>query len=202
MSNQDVPHGFKPVGPILRANLYAVPTAPTINICVNDIVANDNSAVTSKHLGSGLAVYDGAVLSSTPGDEQKILGGVLACFDENMFPVQYIAPAEVGDGTVAGYVLVADHPDQLYEAQGDGAFTLADLNLNYPIVSATLCAPNTYTKLSTQEIDGDGGAVTTTIPIRIHRMAYPDKDVISAAGCRMICSINPDCHYFGAAVML
>jgi hypothetical protein len=203
MANKDIPHGFVPWGEVLRARYYPVPTAPTINICVGDIVASDLSTINSAKLGYVLSVYDAAVLSATPGDEQKALGSVLACFDEDMFPIQYIAATRVGDSTTAGYVLVADHPDQQYEAQGDGVFTAADLNLNYAITSATLCAPSTFTGLSTQEITAaSGNAVTTTIPIRIYGQAYPGEDVISAAGCRMICQINPDCHHFGAAVML
>jgi len=202
MANKDRPFGFIPWGPVLRARMYAVPTAPTINICVGDVVANDNTGLVSGKLGLSLAVYDTAVLSATPGDEYKILGVVLACFDEDLDPVQYIAAAEVGDSTVAGYVLIADHPSQQLVAQGDGEFTDADLNLNFSIVSATLCAPDTYTGLSTQEIDADSGAVTTTIPIRIVGQAYPEDDSHASAGCRMICQFNPDCHMYGSFVML
>lgn len=207
MANKDVPHGFKPWDGVLRARLYAVPTAPTINIAVGDIVANDNSAVVSAKLGLVLTVEDANIIPTTPGDATKLLGAVLACYDEDMNPLEnapsgYIAAGRVGDSTVAGYVLVADHPYQQFEAQADSALTAADLNLNYEITSATLSAPDTRTGLSTQEINVSGANVTTTIPIRLYAQAYPTEDVYSAAGCRMICQINPDCHMYGAAVML
>lgn len=202
MANKDVPHGFNLWGPCLRARLYAVPTAPTINICVNDIVANDNAGILSGKLGLVLSVYDAAIIPATPGDAIKLLGPVQACFDENMDPIQYIAATRVGDGTVAGYVLIADHPSQQLEAQGDTAFADADLNLNYEITSAVLCAPNSDTGLSTQEIAIAGAAVTTTIPLRLMGQSHPDEDDHSLVGCRMVCQINPDCHYYGAAVML
>lgn len=207
MANNDTPRGFTPWGILKRARLYAVPTAPTINICVGDIVANDNSAVVSTHLGLGPAVYDAAVLSSTPGDEQMILGVVLACFDENMNPYAnaacgYIAAGEAGDSTVAGYVLVADDPTQEFMGQLDGEITDANINLNHSITSATLCAPNTYTGRSTQEIASSSPNTTATIPLRLHGQSHPLEDSHASAGCRMIVSINPDCHYFATGAPL
>jgi len=204
MANADVDSGFVPWGPVLRARLYAVPTAPTINICLNDIVANDTvgGIVTSK-LGLVGTVYDAAVLGDTPGDEFLILGGVLACFDEKMDAIQYIAAARVGDSTVAGYVLVADHPYQQYVANVGAALTATDMDLNYPIDGAALYAPqSTSTGISAQFIKVTNAAVTVTIPIRLVAQAYPGVDVYSAAGCRMICQINPLCHQFGVGVTI
>jgi hypothetical protein len=204
MANADVDFGFIPWGPVLRARLYAVPTAPTINICLNDIVANDTvGGIVTNKLGLVGTVYDAAVLGDTPGDEYMILGGVLACFDYKMDPIQYIPPATVGDGTVAGYVLVADHPAQQYMANVGAALTATDMDLNYPIDGASLYAPqSTSTGISTQFIKVTNAAVTNTIPIRLYGQAYPGVDVYSAAGCRMICGINPDCHQYAAGTTL
>lgn len=202
MANIDAPHGFRIWGPCLRQNLYAVPTAPTINIAVGDLVWEDVTNITSAKLGSGIAVYDAAVPTTTLGDALLCLGSVTACFDEDMDPIQYIAASRVGDSTVAGYVLVADHPMQEFEAQGDGAFTVANLELNYEVTSVALCAPDSRTGLSTQEIAISGANVTSTIPIRLIKMAYPEKDVYSAAGCRMVCMINPLCHRYGAGTTI
>jgi len=96
MANADVDFGFVPWGPVLRARLYAVPTAPTINICLNDIVANDTvGGIATAKLGLVGTVYDTAVLGDTPGDEFLLLGAVLACFDEKMDAIQYIPAGEV-----------------------------------------------------------------------------------------------------------
>ena len=204
MANADVDFGFLPWGPVLRARLYAVPTAPTINICLNDIVANDTvGGIVTNKLGLVGTVYDAAVLGDTPGDEYKILGSVLACFNEDMDPVQYIAPATVGDGTVAGYVLVADHPAQQFVANVGEALTAANMELNYPIDGGTLYAPqSTSTGISAQFIKVTNAAVTNTIPIRLYGQAYPGVDVYSSAGCRMICQINPECHQFAVGTTL
>ncbi len=196
--------GFRMWGPVLRARLYADPTAPTINISPGDVILNDLAGIVSAKLGLGLAIYDAAVVPATPGDAQKILGVVLACFDEKMDPLQYIPPARVGDGTVAGYCLVADHPAQQMMAAGDSdtGFADADLNLNYEIGSATLSAPDTRTKISTQYITVSGAAVTVTIPLRLYGQAYPGEDTHDLIYCRMICGFNPECHHFGAGLML
>ena len=208
MANVDSPHGFKVWGELLRARLYAVNTAPTINVAVGDMVASGNSGLScTKGNGTLLMIEDANIIPATPGDATPLLGVVLACYDENMFPYNnapsgYIAAGEVGDGTVAGYVLVADHPDQQFEAQADGAITAANIDLNHEITSATLSAPNSATGISTQEVAAAGSKDTATIPLRLYGQAYPELDAIDAAGCRWVVGINPDCHYWAAGTAI
>ena len=199
MANKDRPFGFVPWGEVLRARYYKVATAPVIHLCVGDMVQADNTGGTSL-IGLIHIVKDDAVITDAAGATFKLLGAVLACFDEKMDPLQYIDVGRVGDGSIAGYLLVADHPDQQFVAQGDAAFSAADIDLQYDIHPVALNAPDTNTGLSTQEIGIAGAAVTTTIPIRLYGQSHPDEDVITAAGCRMICQINPDLHQFGTFV--
>lgn len=194
--------GFRMWGPVLRARLYADPTAPTINISPGDIVSNSKTGIVSAKLGLGPEIYDAAVVQAAPGATLKIMGVVLACFDEKMDPLQYIPAARVGDGTVAGYCLIADHPDQVMMAAADAALTAANLDLNYDIGSGTLAAPDTRTKMSTMLITVTGAAVTVTLPIRVYGQSHPNEDVYSSAYCRLICGFNPETHYFGSGVML
>jgi len=201
MANANISFGFSPFETLLRARLYPVNTAPTINICMNDIVAADTtSAAVWPKLGASIMVYDAAVLGDTPGDEFLILGSVLGCFDEKMDPISYLAAGRVGDGTAAGYVLVADHPMQQFIGNVAAALTLADLDLNYPIDGSALYAPqSTSTGISAQNIKVTNAAVTKTIPIRLKGQAYIE-DTYAAAGCRMICGITPACHYWASDV--
>lgn len=201
MANSDVPFGFVPWEKTLRQNLYAVPTAPTINISPGDLVWEDLGQIVSAKLGLGIAIYDAAVPTTTLGDALLCLGAVTACFDEDMDPVSYIAAAEAGDATVAGYVLVADHPYQQFLAQADAAVTTANFELNYEVTSVALCAPDSRTYRSTMEINVSGANVTSTIPIRLVRQAYRTDDY-SAAGCRFVCQINPLCHRYGAGTTI
>jgi hypothetical protein len=166
------------------------------------MVQADNAGIESAELTLGNAVYDAAVITTTDGSTRHLLGAVLACFDYRMDPLQYIPAATAGDSTTAGYVLVADHPAQQFVAQTDGALTANSIDLNHEITSATLSAPDTRTGMSTQEIAMSGANVTATIPLRLYGLAFPTQDVISAAGCRMVCQINPDCHQYGAGTAI
>lgn len=197
----DNPHGFKIWGECLHVGYYVVPTAPTINLSVGDMVQGDNTSVASKHLGLAPSVDDAAVISTTLGADYLLFGAIVACFDHNMDPIQYIPALKVGDGTVAGYVAVADDPNQEFEAQIDGVGTTANFELNYEITSiATTNAPNANTGLSRQEIAVAGEAVTSTIPIRLIKLAYPEDD-FTLVGCRVVCQINPLCHRYGAGTI-
>ena len=194
--------GFKIWETLLRTRLYAVNTAPTINVCVDDMVGADTAMMSTPKLGLTYYLQDGAVLSSSPGDEFMLIGSVQACFDENMDPIQYIAAARAGDATVAGYVLVADHPDQQFMAVVNAAITAADADLNYSFAGSSLAAPNTYTKISAQYITTTGAANTVTIPLRLIGQSHPQEDSYALAGCRMICQIQPFCHLYGISVPL
>jgi len=201
MANLDAPFGFVPWEKVLRQNLYAVPTAPTIHVCVGDLVFEDTGNIVSGKLGVGIAVYDAAVPTTTLGDALLCLGAVTACFDEKMDPCNHIDVAEAGDGTVAGYVLVADHPYQQFLAQADAAITTANFELNYEITSVALCQPDTRTGMSTMEINVSGANVTSTIPIRLVKQPFI-TDNPAAAGCRLVCQINPLCHRYGAGTTI
>lgn len=204
MANNDAPHGFNIWGALKRARLYQVPTAPTIAFYHGDMVQADTTvAAVSSKLGAGKQVYDAAVIGATAGNTLHILGVVVGIYDEDLDPISYMAVGRVGDSTVAGYLLIADDPTQLFEAQGDAAFALADLDLNYELTVPALNAGNTVTGRSKQEIDASGTcAVTATIPLVLHGQSHPEEDVYSAAGCRMICSINPDCHVYGDSLAI
>ena len=197
MNSTDYAFGFVPYGPILRARIYAVATAPTINVCINDLVVHGGTGA-STPVGYKNIIEDSAV----PDDAAALLGGVLAVFDENMYPLQYIAPARAGNSTIAGYVLVADHPMQLYLAQEDGAtnaIDVAEMGQNANIVSATLCAPNTPTYMGTQEIDSDSA---NTAAARQVKLVEPHMDDTIADDdnpyARWIVQVNE--HYYGDTI--
>jgi hypothetical protein len=176
--------------------MYAVQTAPTVNICVGDIHSHGLTSVSTPHLGT-LPILDDAAV---PDDDAALVGAVLAVYDEDMYPLSYIPAGRVGNGTIAGYALIADHPEQLFVAQEDGDTTpiaAASLGLNANIISATLCAPNTTTGISTQEINSDTVANTTALQVQV-LFAHPD-DEVGSANCRFICKINENMYVDPAA---
>jgi hypothetical protein len=194
-TGNDAAFGFAVWDKLIRANLYAVNTAPTINIYHNDLVVAGGANVITTKGGPLMDIADAAVPDGNPG----ILGSVLAIFDENMDPVKRIVAAEAGDSTVAGYVLVADSPDQLFLAQedsGGNAITLTEGSMNADIVSQALCAGNSTTGRSLQEIDSDTAANTAALQVKImmpHYLDTPGSDY-----CRYIVQINE--HYYGDTI--
>lgn len=85
-------------------------------------------------------------------------------------------------------VLVADHPDQLFEAQSDGADIDAqtDLFMNYDIALGS--ADTTYRK-STSEIDSSTGATTATLAVKVISLLPRVKNALGA-NARCICKLN------------
>lgn len=194
-SSIDAAFGFQPYDTVLRANLYAVATAPTVNVFHNDIVVHGGTGVSTKK-GYLPIIEDGSV----PDGDAQILGTVIAVFDENCFPVKYIAAAETGDGTIAGYVMVADHPNQLFIAQEDGdsnAIDLAEIGNNVDLIAPTLCLGNTNTGIGKMEIDSTSAATTEALQFTLVKPHEDDTIATDATPYnRWIVSANE--HFFGA----
>jgi len=191
----DNPAGFEPYGPVLRANYYAVVTSNAAEMNVGDMV---------KHTGTSLATpKHGELVSAsimTSGAANVGLGAILACFDSNFDPADRLAASTTGNSTIAGYILVADHPQQLFVGQEDGttsSIQAANLGLNVDIVDGgTPAASNGYK--STQEIDSNTVATTSTLALKLLQ-CHPN-DSISSAGAagnhaRFIVQINT--HFYG-----
>jgi hypothetical protein len=196
MASVDAPSGFSVYGECLRERLYAVNTEPVIGFYVGDCVMHGGSAVATK-FGTIPILEDGAVVDGV-ANTQKLVGVVTACFDEYMDPVKYIAATEAGDGTVAGFVLVADHPMQLFMCQEDGttnAIDLDDVGQNVDIVSATNNEGNANTGLSTQELASNTVAATAALDVKL-QFPHPDDTVGNDTNChaRWIVSINT--HFY------
>ena len=195
MGNTDRPMGFIPHGELLRERLYCIETVPTINVCIGDAVIASGDHILTPKKGYLQSIRDSAIPDGVAG----LLGAVVSVFDENMKPTRYIAPSAAGNSTIAGYVMVADHPDQEFICQEDADGNAIDTNegsMNVDVQSDTLCAPQSVTGLSTQELDsttaGNAAALQVKI-IRPHEDDTPGDD--SDVGCRYIVQFNE--HYYG-----
>ena len=182
MANVDAPFGLAPYENVLRARMYCVATNPSAAVYHQTMVEHTGAAVATKY---GNMV---AVAAEETGAANSILGSVLAIFDHNMNPTKYIAAGETGDSTVAGYVLVADHPEQLYIAQEDsdgGSIALASAGLNVDMVGTS---GDTDTGLSSMELDSSTAAGTATLALKLIA-PHPD-DTAASANCRWIVQVN------------
>lgn len=189
MASTDAPFGFQPYGELKSANIYAIVTEYATAVYSGDAAEIGGTAITTKLFGT----IQNMQVEET-GAAGSILGSVLALFDSDGVPTSYIAAATVGDGTVAGYALVADHPLQRYLVREDGdtsSIVVANIGLNVEGISTH--TGDTNTGRSKMEIDSSSVATTGTLAWKLLGV-HPD-DSISAAGaagnhCRFIVMPN------------
>jgi len=189
MATTDAPFGFTPWGPVLHASMYAIAASYGTAVCPGDIMEIAGTAASTPDYGT----LPTAQVEET-GAAGTIIGACLATFDYMGDPCYYIAASTAGNGTIAGYALIADHPDQLYVAQEDGdtsSIVVANIGLNAEAIStATESSANNYH--GCMEIDSDSVTSDATLALQVLR-PHPD-DTISAAGaagnhCRFIVKI-------------
>jgi len=205
MANIKWAFGFQPYGTLLRANYYAIITAPVVNFFHGDMVGCEGVHTLTPKMGYLASLYDDGVIDGL----DNILGAVLALFDYKMDPVPYILAADAGNAVIAGYALVADHPSQLFVAREDfavNAITTAEGSNNANIVSETLSLPTTTVRklagISSQMIDSDSAATTAALNLKLYG-PHPNDVLLfgddtpgatSDEGCRFICQVTE--HYY------
>jgi len=185
LSNLDHAYGFEPYGPLLRTALYCVVTAPTIGIYKNDIAIAD---ITTGAILTPFGYMPPIIDDAQPSSESKLLGSVLSVFDEDMNPVNYIAALEAGNGTIAGYVEVADHPYQLFIAQANSAIGVDAVGDNADVSGV---AGDSTTGISKSEISTEIGGAGNLLLVRPYEL-----DDATLTDCRWIVQINE--HFFGS----
>ena len=194
-NHPDKPSGLTVWGKLLRARLYCVQTAPTVHVFTGDVVAH-GIAVVSTPYGFVNIIRDSAVPDGLAG----LLGAVICVMDHDMNPIPYITALTVGDGIAAGYVMVADHPDQEFIAQEDANTTpipLTSGGMNANIISATICLGDVKTGLSSMEIDSDTTLNTAALQVKLHYPHLEDlpPSVEGTHHVRWVCTVNE--HFFG-----
>ena len=198
MANTDAPFGFIPYGQLLGANWYPVATAYGTAIFVGDWVEITNTGLVCKIFDGDTRLGVEIDATGAAGDE---LGAVLAVLDSNGDPIKYLPASTTGDGVVAGYVLVADHPLQTYLVQEDGAGTpIAAASDGLTVAMISTHSGSTTTGRSKQEIDSDSVNTTNTLALRIVQ-SYKD-DTVGSAYCRWIVMPNPNAHFKSSATAI
>jgi hypothetical protein len=197
MSTTNAPFGFIPWGPVIRANLYAVATNNTNAIGRGTLIEANGTAYATPKCG----VLQGCVDEET-GADGSIIGAVLAVFDHNMNPLKYLPATTAGNSVIAGILLVADSPAQLYVAQEDGvtsSLVLDNVGLNADAVGTTV---DTNTGLSAQMIDSNTMNTTSTLAFKLVR-PHPDDTVNTSTTAgrysRWIVKLNSSAFGEGAA---
>ena len=191
MANVDRPFGFLPWGLILRQQLYAVATANVIGFYHGDACHLAGASLATR-FGNRITIAMDNVIATN----DRIVGVVTSVFDSDMNPIAYLPPATTGDSTVAGYLMIADHPEQTFSVQEDGdstAIPAASAEMNIDLNIPALNAGNTASGVSKMELASD--TVNTTITL-MARLMYPHPDdTVASAYCRWVIVWN--LHQYG-----
>lgn len=182
MANADAPRGFEPVNAdgqsyCGRVNKYYVPAGNGTAIFIGDLVKLTG---TSDASGKNPAVEVAAA-------GEVSIGAVVGWQSREWTPddddTTYLA------ASTAGYIHVADDPDQLFKAQEDSdtstlAATSVGLNFNFVVG-----AGDTVSGRSGMEIDSNTGATNGALPLQLLRLV-PREDNELGSNAEWIVKIN------------
>jgi hypothetical protein len=201
MANINAHNGFTPYGPILRAQWYPVATAYGTALYIGDPIQRAATPTGLVCALFGADTRESVIVQSGTGAAAVTLGAALGFMDSDGDPILYLPASTTGDSVVAGYILVADHPQQLYVVHEDGVTTpiaAANIGLNVEVVGTH--SGSTSTGRSGYEIVSATVANTNTFSYRLIR-SYPG-DTVASANCRWIVYPNPNAHYYSSATAL
>ena len=208
MANVSRVNGFRPVKHITgapyngQANIYEVAAGEAIPVFVGDLVKLSDSAATA---GFPAVEVASVAASATSG---VILGSVVGVINPKLDPVD----GKMTNGSIAldtpqyrtastkQYVLVADSPDLIFEAEADEAVALASVGLNVAFVGGDGSASvgSTATGNSGMQVDGSSVNTTATLPLTIVGFAKRIDNEPAAAYNKVLVKINTHQYANGA----
>lgn len=189
MANINRPFGYRPLRHVTGApfngqvSLYTVPATEAATMAVGDLVdlAGTTDAngvrVVARAVAGGPAI--GAIVGFSPDYTNLQNSGFKPTLTQR-------------------YVLVADSPDIIFEAQASGAYVAADsgLNANTTVTAAT---SNFGAGLSNMQVDMSTKAATSTLLLRIlGPVLRPDVDLADGTNMKLEVMINN--HRYSAGV--
>lgn len=205
MANVNRVTGFRPVRHLTGApyngqvNIYEVPAGETIPVFVGDLVVLSNSAATDAYP----AVEARVTAAQTAG---PYVGAVVGIINSKLDPVN----GSLTTGSISldtpvyrpastkQFVLVADAPDLIFEAQANAAVAAASVGLNVGVVEGdgTNSLGSTSTGSSGMQVNASSAATTSTLPLQIVGFAKTPDNEINATYNKVHVRINV--HAFGS----
>lgn len=204
MPNTSRVNGFKPVKHITGApyngqfNIYEVPAGEAVPVFVGDLVKLSDSAATDMY-----PAVESVVAASSQITAGPILGAVVGVVNAKMDPVNgsMTAGSIVLDTPVyrpastKQFVLVADSPDLIFEAEADASVALASIGLNVG-VGATAHTTPLLTGASPQYVYSTTAPDTTsTRPLQILGLV---KRVDNEVGANSKVLVRINVHTYGS----
>ena len=162
------------------ANVYYVPASVASNIFVGDPVTWLTASADTQGIPG--------VTLATAGGSNYLLGSMVGIVSagEPIIPVTRDLPIYHAAST-AGYILVADDPDLLYEVQENGAMAQGAPGRNVNLVSGT---GSTITGLSGWQLNSATLATTATLQMKIIRGLEQSDNTVGSTNAKWLCRIN------------
>jgi len=171
MANKDYPRGLQVYGELLQATEYKLSSGYAQDLFIGDPVLQIGT-------GRDVNIYGGT---------GPLCGSIIGIYDSNKVPLNYWDSGHSGEG----YVLVADHPDQLFVAQGDGLVSYLDEDDSHGNILLVSGSGSTVNYRSGWELDdSDTGDTAAASPIRLIRAVDAPDNTIETANADWIVRIN------------
>ena len=198
MANISRINGFRPVKHITgtpyngQANIYEVAAGETIPVFIGDLVVLSNSAAT----GGYPAVEAPIAAAATSGN---YVGAVVGILNTKLDPNGLMSTGSISLDTpqyraasTKTYVLVADSPGLVFEAQADDTIAFASVGLNVGVVegSGSASLGSTTTGASGMQVDASSVATTSTLPLQILAITPRPDNAGASAYNKVLVRIN------------
>lgn len=207
MANTSRIAGFKPVKHLNgspyngQANIYEVPAGEAVPVFVGDLVKLSDSAATA-----GFPAVEAVTGASTQVAAVPVVGAVVGIINAKQDPV---------DGNMSGgsisldtpvyraastkqYVLVADSPDLIFEAEADAAVAYATVGLNADIGASAHTNPLLTGASPMYVYSTTAPSASATRPLQIVGIVKRPDNEANAAFNKVLVKITT--HAYGNAI--
>jgi hypothetical protein len=207
MANTSRIAGFKPVKHLNgspyngQANIYEVPAGEVVPVFIGDLVKLSDSAATA-----GFPAVEAVVAASSQVASVPVVGAVVGIINAKLDPV---------DGNMTGgsisldtpvyraastkqYVLVADSPDLIFEAEADAAVAYATVGLNADIGASAHTNPLLTGASPMYVYSTTAPSASATRPLQIVGIVKRPDNEANAAYNKVLVKITT--HAYGNAV--
>lgn len=202
-------NGFKPVKHLNgspyngQANIYEVPAGEAIPVFIGDLVQLSTSAPTASYM----AVK--SVATATTANNvaaAPVVGSVLGVFNSKLDVDGKMTTGSVSldiptyrPASTKQFVLVADSPDLIYEANSAGVIAVADIGLNVDIASADETTSGALTTGSSpMAIATTAASASATRPLQVVGFSTKVDNEPTNANARVLVRVST--HAFGNAI--
>ncbi len=207
MANVSKINGFRPVKHLNgspyngQCNIYEVPAGEAVPVFVGDLVILSNSDGTA-----GVPAVEAAVGASAQIASGALVGAVVGVLNTKFDPLD----GKMTTGSVSldtpvyrpastkQFVLVADSPDLIFEAEADASVALADVGLNVGVGASAHTNPLITGSSPMYVYSTTAPSASTTRPLQIAGVVKRPDNENAAAFNKVLVRIST--HAYGNAI--